>query len=88
MNSQILILFCKGLVIVASVNQSYVLSCMSHLLLTTYALQWDTREPDDPGKYLLAIWTPGRQIAISLPCLLSDEFRCSASICLLHASAQ
>ncbi|KAF1860254.1 hypothetical protein Lal_00037592 [Lupinus albus] len=20
---------------------------------------WDTREPDDPGKYLLAIWTPG-----------------------------
>lgn len=23
-------------------------------------LQWDVREPDDPGKYLLAIWTPGR----------------------------
>jgi len=29
------------------------------LLLFFYAIQWEKREPDDPGKYLLAIWTPG-----------------------------
>lgn len=23
-------------------------------------LQFDSREPDDPSPYLLAIWTPGR----------------------------
>ncbi|RZB86024.1 DNA glycosylase/AP lyase ROS1-like isoform X2 [Glycine soja] len=34
--------------------------CVYELPDTHPLLQgWDTREPDDPGKYLLAIWTPG-----------------------------
>ncbi|TKY62039.1 ROS1 protein [Spatholobus suberectus] len=35
---------------------------------------WDKREPDDPGKYLLAIWTPGETAdSIQLP-----ERKCSS----------
>jgi hypothetical protein len=30
-----------------------------NFFLFFYAIQWEKREPDDPGKYLLAIWTPG-----------------------------
>jgi len=31
------------------------------ILLISCELQWEQREPDDPGKYLLSIWTPGEQ---------------------------
>src|SRR4051812_2588153 len=46
------------------------------LLLICYIIQWEVREPDDPGKYLLAIWTPGRSKIIYLQYPLSRyEYR-------------
>ncbi|XP_061368715.1 protein ROS1A-like [Gastrolobium bilobum] len=38
---------------------------------------WDTREPDDPGKYLLAIWTPGETADSIQP----PESKCSSQEC-------
>lgn len=32
---------------------------MSFLFFALSYLQLEKREPDDPGRYLLAIWTPG-----------------------------
>lgn len=58
MNSQIRIVFWRGLVISGSLLD-VVFMQYAQLLLICYAIQWDMREPDDPGKYLLAIWTPG-----------------------------
>ncbi|XP_027363218.1 protein ROS1-like [Abrus precatorius] len=38
---------------------------------------WDMREPDDPGKYLLAIWTPGETANSIQP----PESKCSSQEC-------
>ncbi|XP_061340229.1 protein ROS1A-like [Gastrolobium bilobum] len=38
---------------------------------------WDKREPDDPGKYLLAIWTPGETANSIQP----PERKCSSQDC-------
>jgi len=49
-----------GLVINTSIKHYSVLLYLS-ILLINYQPQWEMREPDDPGKYLLAIWTPGEK---------------------------
>ncbi|KAK7284922.1 hypothetical protein RJT34_19676 [Clitoria ternatea] len=38
---------------------------------------WDKREPDDPGRYLLAIWTPGETADSIQP----PETKCSSQDC-------
>ncbi|KAK7355485.1 hypothetical protein VNO80_14741 [Phaseolus coccineus] len=49
--------------------------CVYELPDTHPLLQgWDTREPDDPGKYLLAIWTPGETANSIQP----PESKCSS----------
>ena len=49
-----------GLVVATFINiVVFVDICI--ILLICCELQWNKREPDDPGKYLLAIWTPGGQ---------------------------
>ncbi|KAK7337186.1 hypothetical protein VNO77_17748 [Canavalia gladiata] len=45
----------------------------SHCLLEG----WDKREPDDPGKYLLAIWTPGETAYSIQP----PERKCNSTDC-------
>ncbi|KAG4913491.1 hypothetical protein JHK82_054076 [Glycine max] len=65
-----------GLVVATFINiVVFVDICI--ILLICCELQWNKREPDDLGKYLLAIWTPGETADSIQP----PESKCSSQDC-------